>query len=479
MPPNPSFEQAFSNLIDHLRTRPDGGAEAQVLLHALREEVTRDGVVAEAGVELEGTPHDPGLLGCMHRRRVETITVQHDAPADELLQLAGALAADNRPIPVTDKVHVSFVVDITPGEKTDRSPAPPSTSPRPGSVVEDTEIPLVMGFDQDEDRAPRLPEGFADELQDLASAIRESERRGSWTEALHAAQALTHLTGRTPSDGRRRMAIAGRRMVSRSLMRAFIDHAIRVPEERPRVVQVLEWVGRDAAELVIDALSETESIGPKVFLCDLAARLPDAYPLVDALLRSPDWYQVRLGADLLGRRGKPDGVGALAAQCDHGDPRVRRTVMAALGSIDATTTGEPLVRGLADPDVSVRVVAAAALGGRSARGVTMALAQALEREQDPTARTAMIEALGAICSDEAATVLSTVATTGRTLFRRRGYTVEQRLAAVAALAGCQARGAARALERVATTARGRVPEAARRALESHISEAQRNQAAAR
>lgn len=464
MPPKPSFEQAFSNLIDHLRTQPDGGAKTRQLLCALRAKVPRDGVVTEAGVELESTSHDPGLLGRMHRRRVETITVRHDATADELLQLAGALAADDGPIPHTDKVQVSFVVDVTPGEMADRSPAPPW----PGSPVEDTEIPLVTGFDQDSDRAPRLPPGSADELQDLARAIRESERRGSWTEALHAAQALTHLAGRTPSGGRRQMAIAGRRMLSPTLLRAFINHSIRVPEERPRAVQVLEWVGRDAAEVVIDALSETESIGPKVFLCDLAARLPDCYPLVNALLRSPDWHQVRLGADLLGRRGKQDAVGALVAQCDHGDPRVRRAIMAALGSIDAPTTVEPLLRALEDPDASVRVAAAVSLAGRSTRGVIMTLAQALEWERDPAARTAMIEALGAICSDEAATVLFTVATTRRTLFRRRGYTMGQRLAAVAGLAGCQARGAGRALERVATAARGKVREAARRAFENHI-----------
>lgn len=473
MPPKPSFEQAFSNLIDHLRTRPDGGAKTRRLLRALRAKVPRDGVVTEAGVELEGTSHDPGLLGRMHRRRVETITVRHDAPADELLQLAGALAADHGPIPVTDKVHVSFVVDVTPGEMANRSPTPPWL----GRPVEDTEIPLVTGFDHDGDRAPRLPQGSADELQDLARAIRESERRGSWTEALHAAQALTHLAGRTPSGSRRRMAIAGRRMLSPTLLRAFINHAVRVPEERPRVLQVLEWVGRDAAEVVIDALTETESIGPKTFLCDLAARLPDGYPLVDALLRSPDWYQVRLGADLLGRRGKPDAVAALAAQCDHGDPRVRRAMMTALGSIDAPTTVEPLLRALADPDASVRVAAAAALGGRAARGVTMALAQALERERVPTARTAMIEVLGAIGSDEAATVLATVATTRRTLFRRRGYSEDQRLAAVAALAVCQGSGTGRALERIATQAGGEVAEAARGALEHHVLEAQHHQAA--
>lgn len=107
----------------------------------------------------------------------------------------------------------------------------------------------------------------------------------------------------------------------------------------------------------------------------------------------------------------------------------------------------------------------------------MALAQALGRERVPTARTAMIEVLGAIGSDEAATVLATVATTRRTLFRRRGYSEDQRLAAVAALAVCQGRGTARALERIATEAGGEVAEAARGALEHHVLEAQQHQAA--
>jgi hypothetical protein len=103
----------------------------------------------------------------------------------------------------------------------------------------------------------------------------------------------------------------------------------------------------------------------------------------------------------------------------------------------------------------------------------MALAQALERERDPTAATAMIEALGAIGSDEAAIVLRTVATARRTLFRRRAHSVARRLAAVVALAGCEARSAGRALEQVAAGARGEVAEAARRALENRVSGAQR------
>jgi len=468
VPPKPSFEQAFSKIIDHLRTRPDGDAKTQGLVRALRAKVTREGVTTEAGIELESTLRDPGLVGRMHRHRVETITVHHGAPIDELLQLARALAADEGPIPVTDKVQVSFVVDITPGELVGRS--------EPAGPAEDAEIPLVMGFDQEDDRAPRMAGGPADELQLLARAIKESERTGSWTEALHEAQALAQLTERAPSDSRRRIAIAGRRMISQSLMRAFIDHAIRMPEERRRVVQVLDWAGREATEVVIDTLSEMESIGPKAFLCDLAAKLPDAYPMALALLKSPHWYQVRLGADLLGRREEPDAAGALAAQCDHGDPRVRLAVMVALGCLDGPNTVEPLMRGLADPEVAVRVAAAAGIGGRSTRGATMALAQALEREGDPTARTAMIEALGAIGSPEAADVLSTVATTPRTLFRRHGYPLDQRLAAAAALARCPARSAKRALERVAAGAKGEVAEVARRALEQHDSEARLGQA---
>jgi hypothetical protein len=461
--PRPSFEQAFSKIIDHLRAQPEGDAKTQGLVLSLREKVTQEGVTTEAGIELENTLRAPGLVGRMHRRRVETITVHHGAPVDELLQLARALAADEGPIPVTEKVQVSFVVDVTPGELVGLS--------EPAGQVEDAEISLVIGFDQDDDRAPRMAYGPADELQLLARAIKESERTGSWTEALHAAQALAQLTERTPSDSRRRMAIAGRRMISHSLMRAFIDHAIRTPEERPRVVQVLEWAGREATEVVIDTLSETESIGPKAFLCDLAARLPDAYPMALALLKSPDWYHVRLGADLLTRRREPDAVGALAAQRGHGDPRVRLAVMTALGCLDAPTTVEPLLKGLADPEVAVRVAAAAGLGGRSTRGVTMALAQALELERDPIVRIAMIDALGAIGSYEAATVLATVATTPRTFFRRHGYLMDQRLAAVAALAGCPARSAERALERVAAKGKREVAEVARRALEHHDSEA--------
>ncbi len=463
MPPKPSFEQAFSNIIDHLRARPDDAAETHGLLRVLIAQITREGVIIEAGVEMGSTLNNPGLLGRMHRRRVETITVHHGAPVDELLQLARALVAEEAPIPVTDRVQVSFVVDVTPGEMVGRPEAA------------DAGIPLVTAFDQKGDRAPRLADASADELRRLTLAIKESERKELWTEALHAAQALTHLTERAPSGSRRQTAIQGRRVLSQKLMRAFIDHAVRLPEERDRVVQVLDWVGRDATEVVIDALCETASVGPRAFLCDLAARLPDSYPMVEALLKSPDWHQVLLGADLLVRRGEPAAAaGALAAQCGHHDPKVRLAVMSALGHIDAPTTAEPLLQGLADPEATVRAAAAAGLGGRSTRGVTMALTQALEQERDPSARIAMIEALGAIGSYDAASVLSTVATTPRTFFRWHGYLMDQRLAAVVALASCPARSGERALERVAAGARGEVAEVARRALEHHDSEARRS-----
>ena len=137
MPRQPSFEQAFSTLLDHLRLRPEDDRQTRRLLKILEGTVASEDVTIEAGLVRTDTLSDPGLRGRMLARRVETLRVAATAPGDELLALAQALAVSELEIPSTSKVTVEFVVDIQPGKLV--TPSPP---PRP----ESNEIELVDSY---------------------------------------------------------------------------------------------------------------------------------------------------------------------------------------------------------------------------------------------------------------------------------------------------------------------------------------------
>ena len=457
MPHQPSFEQAFTSLLEHLRQRPEDDRQTRRLVATLGKTVAAEGMTVEAGLVRTDTLHDPGIRGRMLARRVETLRVSAGAPDDELLALAEALAVSDLTIPTTRQVAVEFVVDVQPGQFANQLPSARS---------EAEAIELVDNYTTAADRGPRLREGPGEELERIQAAIRTGAERGSWTDALHAAQALTVLPQQFPESRRRQLIIAARRVLSRSVLRGFMEHGMRVPEEQARVVQVLEWAGPDTAEVILDYLTETPGVGPKMFLFEAVSRMPDVYPMLGPLLRSQEAYKSRLGADLLSRSGNPKAIIALTGQLQNPDERVRVSVIRALSHFDQSQLIEPLRQALSDPAVSVRISAAEALAGRGAAGVVPALAQAIEVERDPKVAAALLDAIVQVDSAEGSMALATIALTKRTLLRRRGFRPEQRLAAIAALAGSRSRSATAALERVAEEAGGAVGQAARDALGS-------------
>ncbi len=222
MPHQPSFEQAFTSLLEHLRQRPEDDRQTRRLVATLGKTVAAEGMTVEAGLVRTDTLHDPGIRGRMLARRVETLRVSAGAPDDELLALAEALAVSDLTIPTTRQVAVEFVVDVQPGQFANQLPSARS---------EAEAIELVDNYTTAADRGPRLREGPGEELERIQAAIRTGAERGSWTDALHAAQALTVLPQQFPESRRRQLIIAARRVLSRSVLRGFMEHGMRVPEE--------------------------------------------------------------------------------------------------------------------------------------------------------------------------------------------------------------------------------------------------------
>ncbi len=451
-----AFEKAFGSLVEHLRRRPEDRARTRQLAQRAQKSVAKRPVTLEAGLVFRPEEPDNMLESRMHARGVAKVEVSAGASMEEVLALGRALATDEGDFPQSPPVEVSMVVHVTPGER-DGVVVHPETPREPFRWV---------APDGDAHREPRLSDGSSAEFTRLAAAIRSGADRGAWTEALHAAQSLVQLAIQVPETKKGETAIAVRRLLTAPILHAFIDHAVRIPEERNRTIEVLEWVGRDAGEVVVDSLKESGSVGPKQFLLEVAPKIPDIHPMADALLHDPGWQKARIGALLVGALGDPVALPALFDRQEHPDARVRLAVVRAIGQLGTAAAVEPLKQRLSDRHPSVRVAAAEALAAAGGGGVVMILAGALSEEQDPAVRVAIIASLGRIDSSEVATVLTTMAMTRKSLLRRKGFGDEERLAAVEALGRHGSRAAVIALERLAEDADRTVGSAARRVLES-------------
>jgi HEAT repeat protein len=260
-------------------------------------------------------------------------------------------------------------------------------------------------------------------------------------------------------------AIALKRMLSRPVVEAFIEQAYRIPEEQARTAEVLRTAGYPAADRILDILKQSETIGPRAFLMDALAGMPEASPLIVPLLKSPRPAEVRLAAELLGRRPVPEALGPLVAQANHPDERVRLAVLEALGQLRDKTVTDALRRALSHPSAATRARAGQVLATRGSGAIAMPLLAALESEKDPEAWEELLAALAGINAAEAVTALTRMALAPRGRFSFGGGQLKRQVAIVHALAAVNTPAARQALERIAADGDGEVKQAAGEALE--------------
>lgn len=445
------FETEYGRLIAAYRAGPSGTAEAAALLEEVVRLVAAKPVSVEAGLFLSGEYDTANLRSHLLRRQVEVLSVAAGTPGEMLEALARALGGD-APLPASPSLGYEMVAPLVPD--------PPRPLYRPAGTDESQRLVLmgVQGFIEEDDR---VPSAFGAEVEALTAAVASASRRGAWTEALHAAQALVRLSSRVPDMDRRTVAITARRTLSRPVLVGFIELAIRTPEEQARAAEVLQWRGADAAELMIDAIRKTESPAPHRFLLDALARMPDAVPLLLPLLGSPEWHEVRHAVEVLGRQMAQEALTPLRGLLAHPEPRVRGAALDALSRYPATAGVEALRLGLAHPSPVTRQDAATAIGHRGGGALAMPLLAAIEIERDAATWRAMLVALGQIEAPEAAVAMATVALRKRGFLARGGFSLPQRLDVVSVLAASPTRAARQALARVAREAEGEVGAAAR------------------
>ena len=445
--PGASFTALLTHLVHLLRNAPEQEDAVCAVVALLVARVARNPAAIEAGIENSWAVDGDPLKERLQQRQVDDIQVAPGATAAELLLVMRALADDHAPIPSTAKVRVKLLPDPLPIQFS----GPRDSMPTPAGG---TLLPRARQGDQ----LAHTVEGI---LRELDKAI----HREQWHAVLHNTQAALRLIPALSEEVRRTFALALKRMLARPVLQALIEQAYRIPEERARTAEVLRGGGMAAAELMLEILRTSDTVGPRAFLVDALAGMPEALQLMVPLLHSTRPAEVRLGATLLGRLGLPEVVPSLTPRVQDPDAEVRHAVIDALGHYRDKGVIEPLRQALAHPSPATRGHAARALSKRGSGAIAMPLLAALEVERDPAAWDELLHALAAIDAPEAAQALMRMALMRKALLSFGGGHLRRQVSVVRALAGAGTVAARQALERIAAEGEGEVQRAAAAALE--------------
>ena len=447
-PPDPgaSFTALLTHLVHLLGTAPEQEDAVRDTVALLVARVARQPAAIEAGIENSWAVDGDPLKERLQLRQVDDIQVAAGATAVELLTVIRALADDHAPIPSTAKVRVKLLPD----------PLPIQFS-GPRDSMPDATAGTLLPRARQGDQLAHTVEGI---LRELDKAI----KREQWHATLHDAQAALRLIPGLSEEIRRTFGLALRRLLARPVMQALIEQAYRVPEERARTSEVLRAGRMPAAEQMLEILRTSDTIGPRAFLVDALAGMPEAFQIIAPLLQSRRPAEVRLGATLLGRLGLPEAVASLTPRVQDPDAEVRHAVIDALGHYRDKGVIEPLRQALAHPSPATRGHAARALSKRGSGAIAMPLLAALEVEQDPAAWDELLHALAAIDAPEATQALVRIALTRKALLSFGGGHVRKQVTVVRVLAEAGTTASRQALARIAAEGEGEVQRAAVAAL---------------
>ena len=443
--PTPEFADLFGRLLVLLASPPVKEEGIREVLDKIAARVVATPALIEAGIENDWAGGGDPLKERLQIRRVDAVQISAGATAEELLALARALADDTAPIPITAAVRVQLLPDRV---------EPLNTGQR--LALSDPALATV----------PRARPGdeLAHVIEGILREIEQYTREGDWRMVLHSAQAALRMLPGLGEDSRRIWAIALKRIMTRPVVDGLIQQAFIVPEEQPRTTEVLRAGGLPAAEQVLDVLKKSDTVGPRAFLADALAGMPEALQIVVPLVKSSRAAEVRLGAELLGRLGAPQAVSLLANLVQHSDERVRLAAVDALGHYRDKAAVEPLRQALGHQSPAIRARAGRALAARGSGAIAMPLLAALESERDPAAWDELLEALVAIDAPEAAAALARIALQKRKVFGLGGALIRRQLAVVRALTESKSTAAKQALARIAAEGEGEVAKAAEQAL---------------
>lgn len=434
-PPSASVPELLGHLVLLLRSAPGRQEPIRAVLDRIVTRAKKAPLVIEAGIQNNwGAGGDP-LKERLQIRQVDEIHIATGASSKELLALAKALADDFEPVPNSERIKVKLFSSSTP------VPAAPARASAAG-------VPIIARDRTDE----KLAELIDSVLKESDLAIRHQQ----WHTVLHNVQAVLRMLPGLGESSRRACAIVLKRLLNKPVLEALIDQGYRVPEEQPRTAEVLRAGGVAAAELMLDLLKQNDTVGPRAFLVDSLAGMPEALPIIAPLARSNRSGEARLGAELLGRLGIPQAVPLLGGLIKHPDERVRLTAVDGLARYRDKSAVEPLRQALTHESAAIRARAGRALAARGSGAIAMPLLAALEAEREQGTWEELLGALAAIDAPEAAAALSRMALQRRGLLGLGGAQVRRQLAVVRALSAANTTAAKQALARIAAEGEGEV-----------------------
>lgn len=223
--------------------------------------------------------------------------------------------------------------------------------------------------------------------------------------SLDLLELLTEMSTSHPDPVRRvRFDQALKNSASLELAEHFLGKDSRLGDSTSQ--RFISAMGPRAIPLLLAQLGGEEDQGRRKAIVEfIAVPASTDISLVLAGLSDPKWFLVRNIATILGRTKRPDAVPHLSGLLKHGDARVRREAIRALGSLGDTAVAS-LVRSLNDPEASVRLAGLGALGGIDSRTSSEHLSRFIsDRKRNLTERKHALDSLRLHTSIEAEAAL--------------------------------------------------------------------------
>jgi HEAT repeat protein len=159
--------------------------------------------------------------------------------------------------------------------------------------------------------------------------------------------------------------------------------------------ELLRGLALHVTDHLIELLGSEENRGRRRGLIAMVVEVSRDDPArVVAHLDDPRWYLIRNLAIVLSRCRHPDAIHHVLPLANHLEPRVRREALRAIYALAHHTHLGPFIDGLADPDESVRTVAATILRNCDNEGLVPALEELLSSDGDTNMKLDAIALLG-------------------------------------------------------------------------------------
>jgi hypothetical protein len=199
----------------------------------------------------------------------------------------------------------------------------------------------------------------------------------------------------------------------------------------------LSLLQKNSIQPLVKLLGELKNSKARRVFCDALSEIgKNAIELFIPFMEDRRWFLVRNIVYILGRIGKEESLPYIQKAFNHGENRVRREAIQALGLIGGPKTVGLLVRALTDEDVRIRCMAAINLGKAGKKAGLIPLVEVVQSKEfykrEPVEIRAFFNGIGMVGLNEVVPVLQDLLE--RKSWFGRGKADEIRIGAARALA---------------------------------------------